>query len=86
MPLVCHQNYVILMASILALHRVLISIISASAEELVYASYSIISSMQNYFEFEQRDWMTVSKEELPPGNRLVLFQRPNSSIAHNMLF
>ncbi|XP_031477785.1 protein ENHANCED DOWNY MILDEW 2-like isoform X2 [Nymphaea colorata] len=46
-----------------------------TGKKCFYKNYDIFHPKIN-FEFERRDWMSVSKEELPPGNGLIMGLNP----------
>ncbi|XP_010536700.1 PREDICTED: protein ENHANCED DOWNY MILDEW 2 [Tarenaya hassleriana] len=46
-----------------------------TGKKCLYKNYDLIQA-KNYFNFEKRDWMTVRKEELPPGSRLIMGLNP----------
>ncbi|CAH2069864.1 unnamed protein product [Thlaspi arvense] len=59
-----------------------------TGKKCLYKNYDLFQA-KNDFNFEKRDWMTVRKEELPPGERLIMGLNPpfgfNASLANTFV-
>lgn len=59
--------------------------LEATGKKCSYKNYDLFQA-KNDFCFEKRDWLTVCKEELPPGRRLIMGLNPpfglNASLAN----